>query len=251
MYFPILRLERFIMRCFHNTFTDIYFHLAAEEYLLKQETDSVFMLWQDTPSVVMGKHQSVQLEVNREWAEEQQIRIARRFSGGGAVYHDLGNVNLTFIETVSRLPDFSLYLHRILDFLKQIGLPAKGDERLGIYLDGLKISGSAQCVHKNRVLYHCTLLYDTNLAALNKVLNPERNIETGVASSVYAVPSVRSEVTNISRYLSMETVDHFKAILFEYFSQKGCADTFSEKELEAIHKLRTEKYICEEWIFSR
>lgn len=76
------------MRCFHNTFTDIYFHLAAEEYLLKQETDSVFMLWQDTPSVVMGKHQSVQLEVNREWAEEQQIQIARRFSGGGAVYHD-------------------------------------------------------------------------------------------------------------------------------------------------------------------
>ena len=218
---------------------------------LKQGNEDIFMLWQDTPSVVMGKHQSVQLEVNREWAEEQQIQIARRFSGGGAVYHDLGNVNLTFIETVSRLPDFSLYLHRILDFLKLIGLPAKGDERLGIYLDGLKISGSAQCVHKNRVLYHCTLLYDTNLAALNKVLNPERDIETGVALPVYAVPSVRSEVTNISRYLPMETVDHFKAILFEYFSQKGCADTFSEKELEAIHKLRTEKYICEDWIFSR
>lgn len=98
------------------------------------------------------------------------------------------------------------------------------------------------------MLYHCTLLYDTNLAALNKVLNPERDIETGVALPVYAVPSVRSEVTNISRYLPMETVDHFKAILFEYFSQKGCADTFSEKELEAIHKLRTEKYICEDWI---
>ena len=182
------------MRCFHNTFTDIYFHLAAEEYLLKQETDSVFMLWQDTPSVVMGKHQSVQLEVNREWAEEQQIQIARRFSGGGAVYHDLGNVNLTFIETVSRLPDFSLYLHRILDFLKQIGLPAKGDERLGIYLDGLKISGSAQCVHKNRVLYHCTLLYDTNLTALNKVLNPERNIETGV----FRLSVVKSQISVVT-----------------------------------------------------
>ncbi len=142
-------------------------------------------------------------------------------------------------------------MYRILDFLEQIGLPAKGDERLGIYLDGLKISGSAQCVHKNRVLYHCTLLYDTNLTALNKVLNPKRNIETGVTSSMYAVPSVRSEVTNISRYLPMETVDHFKEILFEYFSQKGCADTFSERELEAIHKLRKEKYICEEWIFSR
>ena len=128
-----------MIRCIYSPFSDIYFHLAAEEYLLKQGNEDIFMLWQDTPSVVMGKHQSVQLEVNREWAEEQQIQIARRFSGGGAVYHDLGNVNLTFIETVSRLPDFSLYLHRILDFLEQIGLPAKGDERLGIYLDGLKI----------------------------------------------------------------------------------------------------------------
>lgn len=120
--------------------------------------------------------------------------------GWGAVYHDLGNVNLTFIETVSRLPDFSLYLHRILDFLKLIGLPAKGDERLGIYLDGLKISGSAQCVHKNRVLYHCTLLYDTNLAALNKVLNPERDIETGVAllCMLFRLSVVKSQISVVT-----------------------------------------------------
>ena len=240
-----------MIRCIYSPYTDIYFHLAAEEYLLKQGTEDVFMLWQSVPSVVIGKHQRLRSEVDKEWAKQHRIAIARRFSGGGAVYHDLGNVNFTFIETVSRLPEFVHYLQRTLDFLSFIGIEAKGDERLGIYLDGLKISGSAQCVHKNRVLYHCTLLYDTNLTALNKVLNPERNIETGVASSVYAVPSVRSEVTNISRYLPMETVDHFKAILFEYFSQKGCADTFSEKELEAIHRLRTEKYICEEWIFSR
>jgi len=239
------------MRCFHNTFTDIYFHLAAEEYLLKQETDSVFMLWQDTPSVVMGKHQSVQLEVNREWAEEQQIQIARRFSGGGAVYHDLGNVNLTFIETVSRLPDFSLYLHRILDFLKLIGLPAKGDERLGIYLDGLKISGSAQCVHKNRVLYHCTLLYDTNLAALNKVLNPDVIAHDGTLSSVYAVPSIRSEVTNIGRYLPAGSVDDFKENAFQYFSESQSVSSFSVEEKEAVNRLRSEKYIREEWICNR
>ena len=239
------------MRCFHNTFTDIYFHLAAEEYLLKQETDSVFMLWQDTPSVVMGKHQSVQLEVNREWAEEQQIQIARRFSGGGAVYHDLGNVNLTFIETVSRLPDFSLYLHRILDFLKLIGLPAKGDERLGIYLDGLKISGSAQCVHKNRVLYHCTLLYDTNLAALNKVLNPDVIAHDGTLSSVYAVPSIRSEVTNIGRYLPAGSVDDFKENAFQYFSESQSVSSFSVEEKEAVNRLRSEKYIREERICNR
>ena len=239
------------MRCFHNTFTDIYFHLAAEEYLLKQETDSVFMLWQDTPSVVMGKHQSVQLEVNREWAEEQQIQIARRFSGGGAVYHDLGNVNLTFIETVSRLPDFSLYLHRILDFLKQIGLPAKGDERLGIYLNGLKISGSAQCVHKDRVLYHCTLLYDTDLTILNKVLNPDVIAHDGTLSSVYAVPSIRSEVTNIGRYLPAGSVDDFKENAFQYFSESQSVSSFSVEEKEAVNRLRSEKYIREEWICNR
>ena len=240
-----------MIRCIYSPYTDIYFHLAAEEYLLKQGTEDVFMLWQSVPSVVIGKHQRLRSEVDKEWAKQHRIAIARRFSGGGAVYHDLGNVNFTFIETVSRLPEFVHYLQRTLDFLSFIGIEAKGDERLGIYLNGLKISGSAQCVHKDRVLYHCTLLYDTDLTILNKVLNPERDIETGVALPVYAVPSVRSEVTNISRYLPMETVDHFKAILFEYFSQKGCADTFSEKELEAIHKLRTEKYICEDWIFSR
>ena len=240
-----------MIRCIYSPYTDIYFHLAAEEYLLKQGTEDVFMLWQSVPSVVIGKHQRLRSEVDKEWAKQHRIAIARRFSGGGAVYHDLGNVNFTFIETVLRLPEFVHYLQRTLDFLSFIGIEAKGDERLGIYLNGLKISGSAQCVHKDRVLYHCTLLYDTDLTILNKVLNPERDIETGVALPVYAVPSVRSEVTNISRYLPMETVDHFKAILFEYFSQKGCADTFSEKELEAIHKLRTEKYICEDWIFSR
>lgn len=75
-----------MVRCIHSPFTDIYFHLAAEEYLLKQGADDVFMLWQDTPSVVMGKHQRVQSEVDREWAELQQIHIARRFSGGGTAY---------------------------------------------------------------------------------------------------------------------------------------------------------------------
>ena len=163
-----------MIRCIYSPFTDIYFHLAAEEYLLKQGNEDIFMLWQDTPSVVIGKHQRLRSEVDQEWAEREQVHIARRFSGGGAVYHDLGNVNLTFIETTPRLPEFVTYLQRTLDFLSSMGLMATGGERLGIYLNGLKISGSAQCVHKDRVLYHCTLLYDTDLTILNKVLNPAR-----------------------------------------------------------------------------
>ena len=97
-----------MIRCIYSPFTEIYFHLAAEEYLLKQGNEDIFMLWQDTPSVVIGKHQRLRSEVDQEWAEREQVHIARRFSGGGAVYHDLGNVNLTFIETTPRLPEFAV-----------------------------------------------------------------------------------------------------------------------------------------------
>ena len=87
------------MLCIHNTQTDPYFNLAAEEYLLKNFKENIFMLWQNEPSIVIGKHQDVWAEVNLKFVQDQQIKIARRFSGGGAVYHDPGNLNLTFIET--------------------------------------------------------------------------------------------------------------------------------------------------------
>ena len=223
-----------MIRCIYSPFTEIYFHLAAEEYLLKQGNEDIFMLWQDTPSVVIGKHQRLRSEVDQEWAEREQVHIARRFSGGGAVYHDLGNVNLTFIETTPRLPEM-----------------ATGGERLGIYLNGLKISGSAQCLYKDRVLYHCTLLYDTDLTALHQALNPEPMVDDETLSSVYAVPSVRSEVTNIRRHLSAGTVTDFKEKAFQYFSKSQSVSAFTREEIEAVNQLREEKYIQKEWIYSR
>ncbi|WP_278717326.1 lipoate--protein ligase family protein [Bacteroides caecimuris] len=240
-----------MIRCIYSPFSDIYFHLAAEEYLLKQGNEDIFMLWQDTPSVVIGKHQRLRSEVDQEWAEREQVHIARRFSGGGAVYHDLGNVNLTFIETAPRLPEFVTYLQRTLDFLNSMGLMATGDERLGIYLNGLKISGSAQCLYKDRVLYHCTLLYDTDLTALHQALNPAPMVDDEMLSSVYAVPSVRSEVTNIRRHLSAGTVTDFKEKAFQYFSKSQSVSAFTREEIEAINQLREEKYIQKEWIYSR
>ena len=210
-----------MIRCIYSPFTEIYFHLAAEEYLLKQGNEDIFMLWQDTPSVVIGKHQRLRSEVDQEWAEREQVHIARRFSGGGAVYHDLGNVNLTFIETTPRLPEFVTYLQRTLDFLNSMGLMATGGERLGIYLNGLKISGSAQCLYKDRVLYHCTLLYDTDLTALHQALNPE------------------------------PMVTDFKEKAFQYFSKSQSVSAFTKEEIEAVNQLREEKYIQKEWIYSR
>lgn len=240
-----------MIRCIYSPFTEIYFHLAAEEYLLKQGNEDIFMLWQDTPSVVIGKHQRLRSEVDQEWAEREQVHIARRFSGGGAVYHDLGNVNLTFIETTPRLPEFVTYLQRTLDFLNSMGLMATGGERLGVYLNGLKISGSAQCLYKDRVLYHCTLLYDTDLTALHQALNPEPMVDDETLSSVYAVPSVRSEVTNIRRHLSAGTVTDFKEKAFLYFSKSQSVSAFTREEIEAVNQLREEKYIQKEWIYSR
>ena len=240
-----------MIRCIYSPFSDIYFHLAAEEYLLKQGNEDIFMLWQDTPSVVIGKHQRLRSEVDQEWAEREQVHIARRFSGGGTVYHDSGNVNLTFIETTPRLPEFVTYLQRTLDFLNSMGLMATGGERLGIYLNGLKISGSAQCLYKDRVLYHCTLLYDTDLTALHQALNPEPMVDDEMLSSVYAVPSVRSEVTNIRRHLSAGTVTDFKEKAFQYFSKSQSVSAFTREEIEAINQLREEKYIQKEWIYSR
>ena len=240
-----------MIRCIYSPFSDIYFHLAAEEYLLKQGNEDIFMLWQDTPSVVIGKHQRLRSEVDQEWAEREQVHIARRFSGGGTVYHDLGNVNLTFIETTPRLPEFVTYLQRTLDFLNSMGLMATGGERLGVYLNGLKISGSAQCLYKDRVLYHCTLLYDTDLTALHQALNPEPMVDDETLSSVYAVPSVRSEVTNIRKHLSAGTVTDFKEKAFLYFSKSQSVSAFTREEIEAINQLREEKYIQKEWIYSR
>ena len=240
-----------MIRCIYSPFTEIYFHLAAEEYLLKQGNEDIFMLWQDTPSVVIGKHQRLRSEVDQEWAEREQVHIARRFSGGGAVSHFLGIFNLTFIQTTPRLPEFVTYLQRTLDFLNSMGLMATGGERLGIYLNGLKISGSAQCLYKDRVLYHCTLLYDTDLTALHQALNPEPMVDDETLSSVYAVPSVRSEVTNIRRHLSAGTVTDFKEKAFQYFSKSQSVSAFTREEIEAVNQLREEKYIQKEWIYSR
>ena len=126
------------MFCIDNRCTDVYFNLAVEEYLLKQTQGDYFVIWQSEPSVVMGKNQSVRAEVNEDYRIEKGIRLARRFSGGGAVYHDKGNINLTFIETTSQ-PLFEDYLQRIVGFLETMGVTAYMDERLGIYLDGNKI----------------------------------------------------------------------------------------------------------------
>ena len=211
------------MFCIDNRCTDVYFNLAAEEYLLKKKKDNFFMMWQSVPSVVIGKHQSVRKEVDEKYIHENNILLARRFSGGGAVYHDEGNLNLSFMETVER-PDFEYYLQQTVDFLESLGIVAYTDKRMGIYVDDRKVSGSAQCIHKNRVMYHCTLLYSANLQALDAALCGRSDGEDLLPSSrvLRAVPSVRSAVANISEYLLPAVpLKRFARLLFHFFFEGG------------------------------
>lgn len=243
------------MFCIDNRCTDVHFNLAAEEYLLKKKKENFFMMWQSAPSVVIGKHQSVPKEVDEAYIRENGIVLARRFSGGGAVYHDEGNINLSFIETVER-PDFEYYLQQTVEFLETLGIVAYADKRMGIYVDGRKVSGSAQCIHRDRMMYHCTLLYATNLQALDAALRGKSDAEDRMPGSrgLRAVPSVRSTVTNISGHLSpVMPLKRFARLLFHFFFEGGenRIYRFTPEDLKAIERLRTEKYACREWIYDK
>lgn len=241
------------MLCINNTSTDIYFNLAAEEYLLKERTEDLFMLWQSNNAVVLGKHQHISAEINSDFVKNKQISIARRYSGGGTVYQDMGNVNLTFISNSNRM-DFSQYTQYTLDFLNHIGIRAEADERLGINIERLKISGSAQCVYKDRSLYHCTLLYSSNLETLISSLESDPNTteDHPESQNIRHVRSVKSDVTNISRYLpDPPDIQKFKESILTFFSGNDNGNNIyklNEADILAIKKLKTSKYAAKEWI---
>jgi lipoate---protein ligase len=235
-----------------NPYTDTGFNLAAEEYLLKNFSSNVFMLWQNEPSVIIGKHQNLQAEVNMDYARENQIKTFRRFSGGGTVYQDLGNVNLSFIET-SVHPEFNKFTLQMLAFLSSIGIHAEANERRALFINGFKISGCAQYLRKNKVLYHATLLFSTNLnhlvSTLDSIQTDSKNEQVG--KSWNFVKSVKSPVANISTYLTEPlTLSKFKKSIFDFFFKMETDNQlyfFSEEDLAAITKLKQEKYATKNW----
>lgn len=245
------------MYCFAAPTTDVYRNLATEEYLLKHHSENIFMLWQSDHAVVIGKNQNVDAEVNTDYTSNRHISIARRYSGGGAVYQDMGNINLTFIETTGQIT-FNRYINKVLAFLKFAGIEAQSDERLGITINGLKISGSAQCVYKQRVMYHCTLLYSSDLHQLNSSLN-NQTAKTELLSGaphIRAVSSVHSEVTNLCDYLPEKlSVKSFKELIQNYFLNENPANNgiyhLSIEDAHAVEELRERKYKQKKWIYER
>ena len=243
------------MICIDNPHTDAYFNLAAEEYLLKYFSSDVFMLWQNESSVIIGKHQDIRAEVNLDFAQSNHIKVARRYSGGGAVYHDSGNLNLTFIES-SEKPDFGKYTKQILEILASIGIQAEADERQSIYIDGCKISGCAQFIRKNKALFHASLLFSSDLTNLTSTLNSLNKVpENGVQPITKRyVKSVKSPVTNISEHLEDPLqLSDFKQIIWSSLlgTQVGNSIyTFSKEDVAAINKLKIEKYSTSNWNYN-
>lgn len=236
-----------------NHIPDVWFNLAAEEYLLKNFSEDIFMLWRSEPSVVMGKYQDAGAEVNLEFAKNEGIKIARRFSGGGTVYHDKGNFNLSFIRNGGLAASDSC-TGEIVAFLRKTGVAAYSDERRGIYVDGLKISGSAQALHRQRSLHHATLLFSSDLDVVEKVLSPPPGQATaGDPERGYFVKSVKSPVANLSGYLSGSvSMGNFRDLLLGYFAgpdTKALRYELSDRDIRAIMNLRDEKYASLEWIF--
>ncbi|MCI2062046.1 MAG: lipoate--protein ligase [Eubacteriaceae bacterium] len=229
--------------------TDPYRNLAAEQYIFDNmpKGDNCFMLWQNDNTIVIGKNQNTVREINAGYAEEHGIRIARRLSGGGAVYHDLGNVNYTFIvesdDTESF--DFARFCRPVAAALKEIGVHAEISGRNDMTIDGKKFSGNSQYKRGDRIMHHGTLMFDSDLDICGQALKVSRDkIESK------GVDSVRSRVTNIRPYAGGNiSTDEFKALIRGYMFREFSLREYimSEAEEAEIAKLADEKYRTWEW----
>lgn len=242
------------MLCFDNPSTNPYFNLACEEYLLKNIEDEVFMLWRNEPAIIVGKHQNTLAEINTEYVKDQGIKVVRRLTGGGAVFHDLGNLNFTFIKFIplngDQIIDFQKHTKPILDILLKLGINAKFEGRNDLTIDGKKFSGNAEHVHKHKVLHHGTLLFSAKLPDLSAALKVDP-----LKFEDKAVKSVRSRVTNISEHLEQPlTVEEFKDMVMQHIiemypdSKPFKLDNAAVDEVEALVE---KKYATWEWNFGQ
>jgi len=232
-----------------NDNTEPCYNLALEEYILKNTEINCFILWQNRASVIAGKHQNIYKEINYRYIRQNHIALVRRISGGGAVYHDLGNLNFSFIldGSTGQLVDFKKYTQPIIDALKSLSITAYFGGHNSLLVDGLKISGNAEHVYKNRVLHHGTLLFSTDLDALENALASESDIYTDKA-----VKSVRAAVANISDFIQQpieicEFKDMMNAELSKHFGAH--LHILNRNDLQAIEQLMRTRYQTWEWNF--
>ncbi len=237
------------MRYIHNQNTDPAFNLAAEEWLLKQTDARVFMLWRNKPAVIVGRNQNTISQIDEAFVRERDIPVVRRLSGGGAVFHDLGNINFTFIDDGEPAQglDFHHFTAPILDALRDMGVDCAFDGRNDLAVDGKKFSGNAQHFHNNRILHHGTLLFASDIADISGALrvDPEKYRDK-------AVKSVKKRITNISSHLPepMEVGEFLKALMDRVSGGTIGEDTaLTPEETAAIERLAKQRYRTWDWNF--
>ncbi len=239
------------MLIYRNDNTDPYLNLALEEHLLTTSRQDCFMLWRNRPAIIVGRNQNTAEEINAAFVRDRGVAVVRRLSGGGAVYHDLGNLNYTFIAHDSRRSfDFAGFAQPILAVLRSLGVAAEFAGRNDLLIDGRKFSGNAQYVQGGKVLHHGTLLFDSDLTVLGQALavKPEKYESKGVKS-------VASRVTNIAPHLPRPiTVDQFAAAVLAHIAAAfpGAAHAaFTPADHAAARDLVAAKYGRWEWNYGK
>jgi|LFRM01.1.fsa_nt_gb lipoate-protein ligase A len=234
-----------------NESKDPHFNLALEEYVFYNfdPNEEYVILWQNEPSVIIGRNQNTIEEINAKFIKEHNINVVRRMSGGGAVYHDLGNLNYTFIVNSDKdvISNFKKFTEPIVSALAKLGVKAEFSGRNDITIDGKKFSGNAQHYANNRLLHHGTILFNSDLAVVQEALN----VKIDKLKSK-GVKSVRSRVTNVYPYLKEKiTIEEFKDTLLKFIlndeNYKEKEYVLTEEDLKAVRTLMKEKYSTWEW----
>ncbi|CEH35108.1 lipoate--protein ligase [Romboutsia lituseburensis] len=237
------------MLLIYNDKTNPYFNLAMEEYFLKNFCDDIFILWRNEPSIIVGKNQNTLSEINIEYVKENNIPVVRRQSGGGAVFHDLGNINFTFIANDKKgFSDFKRFTQPIINLLRTLDIDATFSGRNDLLIDGKKFSGNAQYNYKNRVMHHGTLLFSSQISDLSNALKVKP-----IKFEGKGIKSVKSRVTNIREHLKKDiSILEFKDLIINYLLNTNSNNKtydLTNDDIDNIWLLANNKYNSWEWNF--
>ncbi|QDP39745.1 lipoate--protein ligase [Radiobacillus deserti] len=236
--------------------TDPHINLAIEEYVLKNfgADDTYLLFYINEPSIIIGKNQNTIEEINTKYVEDNGIHVVRRLSGGGAVYHDLGNLNFSFItkDDGDSFHNFAKFTQPVVEALNKLGVPAELQGRNDLVANGRKISGNAQFSTRGRMFSHGTLMYDSEIEHVVSALNVRKEkIESK------GIKSIRSRVANISEFMDEKvSMDEFKGIILRnIFGVENVEDVptyeLTDEDWNNIKKLSEERYQKWEWNYGK
>ncbi len=240
------------MLCIYHESTDPYFNIATDEYILRHIEEDCFMLWRNDNAIIVGKYQNTLAEINYDYVKANNIAVVRRISGGGAVYHDLGNLNFSFTHSGKdkNLTDFQKFTQPIIDVIRSLDIDARFEGKNDLMIDGRKFSGNAAHVYKNKILHHGTILYSSKMRNVSEALriNPVKYQDK-------AVKSVPKRVTNISEHLKEPlSLEDFTKKLMDYVIDTTPGSrlySFTEEDIRQIQKLRDKKFATNEWNYGQ